>query len=130
MVSKQQKLDMFQMRMEGATYQTIAKKYGISRQAAHELLHNTLSSRGASASCTSFPGLQRYMFDHHLSAARLLREIGSPMCYNHFTRKLSGSYGFNLSEIRAILRYTGLTFEQAFGLSDESPMEEGDLLEQ
>lgn len=66
-----------------------------------------------------FPGLTRWMNEHRYTVSKLARELNMTKSRSGIALKLSGIRNFSLSEVKAILSFTGLTFEEAFG--EEAP---------
>ena len=113
-MTKEQLNRAFEMRMEGATYDEIGSCMGISRQAVHEALHRAMKSEEKRWDC-AYPGLKRWMIDHEINRNQLAKAIKPEKSACWIYEKLHGSGSFSITEIRAILDYTGLSFEQAFG---------------
>lgn len=44
-MTKEQKVEMFSMRLDGATYEEIAEKFGISKQRVNQIIHKEPKNR-------------------------------------------------------------------------------------
>ena len=125
-LEQQKKLSMFQLKLSGLSYEEIGLRYGVSKQAVQQLLTDVLSTRSRRQK-TAFPGIDQYLFATSSNVTDLYRASQGEDEYNTFLRKLKGITRMDLETIRAILRATGLTFEEAFGASCTQPeMEAGD----
>ncbi len=114
MQSKENLMKMFEMHLDGISHAEIAKEFGLSRQRVHQIVGNNAFLPGRPIRKCAFPGLAKWMFEHGISTKQLAEVLN---CMNYYTLgyKLRGIYQFTMPEIKAILAYTGLTFEEAFG---------------
>lgn len=110
-MTNEQKLQAFKLRLGGATYQAIADMFGCSKQYVYMVLHNKARKQ---IKCV-YPGLKCYIEEHDGNSHRFW--LGSGVCNSHNTlnAKLKGERDFNLSEVKQIMEYTGLSFDEAFG---------------
>lgn len=120
MVTPQQKIQMFEMRLSGASYDDIGKRFGISRQGAHQLLKDTLTQNCSRKRKTAFPGIDQYLYESGSTLKALYDAADVPESYSVFQRKLTGRARLHLEDIRAVLRVTSLTFEKAFGMAESA----------
>lgn len=126
LLEQQKKLSMFQLKLSGMSYEDIGQRYGVSKQAVQQLLTDVLSTRSRRRK-TAFPGIDQYLLATSSNVTDLYRASQVQDEYNTFLRKLKGITRMDLETIRAILRATGLTFEEAFGAPCAQPeMEAGD----
>lgn len=97
------------LRSSGMTYEAIANKYGISRQAVHSAIrkHNTRAIN-VKPQTVVFTGLRNWMNDNHIFVSDLERMTGEHL------RQALRSGKINIQSISTILKVTGLTYEQAF----------------
>lgn len=114
----EQKQGILKMRLDGFTIQEIADKFGTTRQNISLFLNNLASERkGGYKRCKCvYPGLRAWMFKNKVSALKLLEDLQLFESYPPIHNRLSGKKEFTLAEIKEILAYTGLTFEEAFGV--------------
>lgn len=117
---QQKKLSMFQLKLSGMSYEDIGQHYGVSKQAVQQMLTDVLSARSRRRK-TAFPGIDQYLFATGSNVTDLYRAAQVDEEYNTFLRKLKGITRMTLEDIRAILRATGLTFEEAFGAPCKQP---------
>lgn len=113
MLTNDQKVEMYRMRLEGKTYRAIADKFGVSFQHVHHLLSQPKPYCNVNVQYT---GLKSWMSQSNYSVAKLARESGCTENHNYVTvaSYLQGSPHMDIDSIRKILRFTGLTFEEAF----------------
>ena len=97
------------LREQGMTYDAIAKRYGVTRQAVQDSIsrHKNRTTY-IKPTTVIFPGLRQWMTEHHVRVAELERRTG-----RHLRQALSAGRISNQSNER-ILAATGLTYEQAF----------------
>lgn len=117
--NKERAVEMFKMRLDGATYQEIADKYKVTRQCVEQILKMREPHRVQSTKKYEkiiFKGLKEWMMKNNISIIDIHRKISKGESPNpHCTRlKLTGLRDFSYSEIRIIMEFSGLTFEQLF----------------
>lgn len=106
---------MVEMHAQGATLQEIGDAFGISRQRVYQMISPHIHK---TAERCIFPGLRRWML-HNCSPRELRQEAGIGCSMAAFYHKLKGRNQFTMSEIKAIMEYTGEPFEALFGEVDE-----------
>jgi transcriptional regulator with XRE-family HTH domain len=118
MITIDQKVEMYRMRLEGKSYRAIAEKTGFSFQYVHHLLSQTKPSYNVNV---QYAGLKNWMNQSSYSVAKLFRDSGcmDNYSYSTFCKYLHGSPFMSIDFIRKILRFTGLTFEEAFGEAEQ-----------
>lgn len=120
MITIDQKVEMYRMRLEGKSYQAIADRFGVSRQYVHQLFGQKYKSEPYRNVNVQYTGLRKWMNESHYSVAKLARESGcTDHSYGTITSYLQGSLRMDIDSIRKILRFTGLTFEEAFGETEQ-----------
>ena len=119
MKSKDELMEICEMRLEGKTYAEIGRHFGVSRQAVQQLLSENgvcAVKYGRPIKKCVFPGITNFLREQRLSVRQFSKKI---VCINSDTmtiyKKLWGVHKFTLPEIKAILAFTGMTFEEAFG---------------
>ena len=113
--NKEMAVEMFKMRLDGATYQEIADKYGISKQRVHSLIGNPAKTRLKTFDYIVYKGLKTWMEENKISIAGLTRIITKTATSSGRTKsKLEGKAQFKLDEIILIIKESGLSFEQLF----------------
>lgn len=129
-MNKEQKVEAFKMRMDGYTYDSIAKKFNVSKQYVQAELSRSLKRK----SNVKYPKLQEWLEINNISNKKFCEIIGSNAnVYNAMSvirkSRMSGETGFKIDEIKKILEYTGMTFEELFkesGIDDIRLDEEGE----
>lgn len=112
MITNEQKIEMFKMRVEGVPLVEIGEKYGVSKQAVQQMLGGIIHTpREASRKC-AYPSLKKWCADHEMSFRQLA--IKAHITPQSIYGKLSGLVGFSQGQIDRILALTGLTYEEAF----------------
>ena len=117
MITIDQKVEMYRMRLEGKSYQAIADRFGVSRQYVYQLFGQQCKSEPYRNVNVPYTGLKKWMNESRYSIAELARESGCTDNHSYvtITSYLQGSPRMDIDSIRKILRFTGLNFEEAFG---------------
>lgn len=121
MLTIDQKVEMYRMRLEGKSYQAIADRFGVSRQYAYRLIGQQCKSEPYRNVNVPYTRLKKWMNESNYSVAKLARESGCTDNHSYvtITSYLQGSPRMDIDSIRKILRFTGLTFEEAFGVEEQ-----------
>ena len=120
--------DCVEMRRRGCTLREIAKKHGVTYAAIE---YNLIRDMPEYLECKKFghanmrrlrekcvyPGLTSWMIGNRISPVALAKGCGFDGAYIYML--LSGKASFNKRNIDKVLRFTGLTYEEAFGRGDE-----------
>lgn len=113
--NKEKAVEMFKMRLDGATYQEIADKYGLTRQRVHSLIGSPKKTSLKTFDYIVYKGLKTWMEENEISIAGLTRIITKTATSSGRTKsKLEGKVQFKLDEIISIMKESGLSFEQLF----------------
>ena len=121
MITIDQKVEMYRMRLEGKSYQAIADRFGVSKQYVYQLFGQQCKSDPYRNVNVPYTGLRKWMNESRYSIAELARESGCTDNHSYvtITSYLQGSPRMDIDSIRKILRFTGLTFEEAFGEAEQ-----------
>ena len=121
MITSDQKVEMYRMRLEGKSYQAIADRFGVSRQYVYQLIGQQCKSEPYRNVNVPYTGLRKWMNESNYSVAKLAKESGCTDDHSYVTINsyLQGSPRMDIDSIRKILRFTGLTFEEAFGETEQ-----------
>ena len=121
MITIDQKVEMYRMRLEGKSYQAISDRFGVSRQYVYRLIGQQCKSEPYRNVNVPYTGLKKWMNESNYSVAKLARESGCTNNHSYVTiiSYLQGSPRMDIDSIRKIIRFTGLTFEEAFGETEQ-----------
>lgn len=117
--SKEQTLEMVQMRLDGYSFQEIADKYGVSRQCIHQKLSVIAGSakprpKGIDEKVI-YPNLAKWISENRMKKYELSKLLGlSDKSTKSLSMKLYGERDFSMTEIKKLLEITGQTFEHLF----------------
>lgn len=119
MITIDQKVEMYRMHLEGETYRAIGDKFGVSCNYVHKLFGQRAGSYRNEK--IKYNGLKKWMKQSNFSIAKLVKESGCMDIHSYSTscKYLQGSPSMSIDFIRKILRFTGLTFEEAFGETEQ-----------
>lgn len=113
-MTKDQKLDMFSMRLDGYTLQQIGDKYKITREMVRQILDygkQDAKPLKLKQYCI-YDNLTKFISENRITNTKLSEYLGiSIITLRH---KLRDDKHFNIKEIKKILDITGMTFEEAF----------------
>ncbi len=117
--NKDRLLEMIKMRLDGCTYQEIAEKYSITRQCVQQSIASFAgkerSARKSSLDRCIYPNISKWMLDNNISMTSVGKICGlSAKRTDTIGMKLRGGRDFKISEIKAILKESGKTFEYMF----------------
>lgn len=111
-----QKVEAYRMRLEGATLQSIAVKFGVSKERIRQIVPpidgKTWKFEDMQNRCV-YPGIGQWLYEHRCTYTKLANLAGVPMAT--VSRWMNGVHKPNKDAIDKILKATGLTYEQAFG---------------
>ena len=123
---------LLEMVEQGMTYAEIGRAEGISRQRVFQIIGGRQKPhfRELTEKECVYIGIRNWLNEHRMSRAKLAREMYG---YYHTTKVpvVNGALmGSDTSKhtIDAILRVTGLTYEQAFGGAIVQPCKVGDIV--
>ena len=117
-------LEMIKMRMDGATLDEIAQKYGVSRESVRERMPIFLAeAKGLKRSYGNvvYPGIRSWMARNMVNKTSFSKKLGIDI--GRLTRILKGVSDVKKSYIDKILAVTGMTYEEAFSEKDEGDFE-------
>ena len=120
-MTKEQKLEMFSMRLDGATFQEIGDKFGLTRQRVEQILKfgEIRSHRSKVSEKCIYKGLSDYIDKEKITLSELAKMIGMKCKTTELAKKrITGVRPFKINEIRKILKITGMTFEECFSLKE------------
>lgn len=112
------KRTILEMRLAGRTLQEIADEIGVTRQNVSLFLNQLASERkkGFKPFKCIYPGLKEWMFKNRIGISRIVNDMKLWKSETVMFGRLNGRTNFTIAEINAILEYTGLTYEEAFGV--------------
>ena len=117
-MTKEDIVIMFEKRISGATLEEIGKEFGVTRERVRQILEanvkNPVIKKSSGCKCI-YPALTEWMMTNGCSGYKLCHESGVSRTMVSFYNKLQGKNPFTITEIKQILAYTGMTFEEAFG---------------
>ena len=85
MLTIDQKVEMYRMRLEGKSYQAIADRFGVSRQYVYKLFVQKYKSEPYRNVNVPYTGLRKWMNESNYSVAKLARESGCTDNHSYVT---------------------------------------------
>lgn len=116
-MTREEKIQAFAMRLDGATYQEIGNKFGVSRQRIEQVINKKLQkpSKRFIGKGFLYPNLIKWMIENEMSIHDLTETLGLNRSAT-LTLKLKGKSEFKKREIDIILAKTNMKYEECFGL--------------
>lgn len=118
-MTREEKIKAYVMCLDGATLQEAADEFGVTREYIRQIL--SPNKRKPKEYYCIYTGLRNWLIEHKYSCPRFIDECGLPLTGNTFLTKIKGKSEFTIVEIKKILSYTGMTFEEAFGQVEDAP---------
>lgn len=110
-------IKMFEMRLDGETLENIGKKFGLTRERVRQLV--TPSQRSPKEYECIYPAVKKWMLENGYSCPRFLKHCDLKISLQSFYSSITGKRAFNINDIKCILDFTGMTFEEAFGVVEK-----------
>lgn len=102
----------FEMRMEGKALQEIGDHFGVSREYIRQVLQFNVNGHKRGIADSIYPNITKWALENNMSAYQLNNEIGLCRHVHAFYAKLRGKTRFSVDDIRKIMDYTGMSFEE------------------
>lgn len=110
-MTNEEKVEMFRMRLEGATLQEVADKFGITREYVRQLVPG-IEGKEIKRRAIVYPAILKWFQENELNYCSFGRMCGlSNVAVNDI---LTGNRSPRKDSIDAILKATGMTYEEAF----------------
>lgn len=112
-MTKEEKMEMFSMRLEGYSLQRIGDRYGISRERVRQILSRATSPQTPKKGQCIYPNFRSWLEEQGISINGFSKMIGKekPTRLYHV---LSGRVFPKKNEIDEMLEATGMTYEEFF----------------
>ena len=117
-MTREQKHQMLDMRLDGYSFEYIGERFGVSRQRAQQILSGKGSGKRNATSKQNrleryaFPNIAIWMNEHDYTLTMMAEEIG--IFPTTLSKQLLGNVEPPLKTVRKIIEITGLPFEEAF----------------
>lgn len=112
-MTKEDKIKAFEMRLDGYTYEEIGKRFGVSKQNVQSML--AAGKNSVIRKKSIYPAIDNWLIDNRLTWNSLRNMMSDSVKINDVYKIRDGKQHLRLDHIKAILRITGMTFEEAFG---------------
>lgn len=115
-MTREEILKILEMRMDGYTLGEIGEQVGVSRQRVDAIIKGILNSKASATSVNKciYPGLKKWMLENGVTCYKMSKELGLKN-NTSFVNYISGESKFTIDRIKAIIKYTGRSFEELFG---------------
>ena len=116
-MNREDKIEVFKMRLDGFTYQEIAEKFGVSKQYINQMLQSAIGERrNKTVNKIVYPNIANWLKNNECSISEFAIRVG--MKRPTLDGKLHGRRKFNSDEIKRILDVTGMKFEECFKMKE------------
>lgn len=110
-MTNEQKVEVYRMRLNGATLQECADKFGVTREYIRQITPAVRGNRRCFKVCI-YPGVAKWLEDNDWTFSQLADKSGvSVAALETF---LTGRGGTSKRTIDRLLEITGMTYEEAF----------------
>jgi transcriptional regulator with XRE-family HTH domain len=112
-MTKEQKLKMYEMRLDGYTIQEIADEFGVSRQYVVQIVpFNGRSRKGSSYDKCIYPNIKNWLIKNRIAYRQFadLCDVNVMTLHNG----INGNTTMTKTTIDKILKATGMKYEEAF----------------
>lgn len=120
-MTKEDKIKAFSMKIDGYTYEEIAREFGVAKQYICSIL--TSPGKEKTYEKIIYPRIADWLRKNNLSmtkfAIKLYPEKTVKNAQSTSSRKMRGKTELNKSDIDRILEVTGMTYEEAFERREE-----------
>lgn len=110
-MTREEKIEIFTMRLDGEELESIAKKKGVSKQRIHAMLNSTINSKKSKPRST-YPVLNEWMFSNNVRPAGISRML--KLSPSTTSNKLNGVSQLKLNEISRLVEITGIEASKLF----------------
>ena len=111
-MTKEQKIEAYTMSLDGCTLQEVGDKFGVSKQRISQMFPQANKKVDAAAENCVYPNISKWMVEHKAGFAVVARGCNSTTPTVRYALSSGGSIRKDL--IDALLRFTGMTYEEAF----------------
>lgn len=109
-MTNEQKVEIYRMRLEGASLQECADRFGVTKQYISQI--GVVRGRASFGVTCLYPGLKRWMAEHECSNKEFADRCG--VSVGCLTGVITKRHAPSKPVIDRILDVTGLTYEEAF----------------
>ena len=112
-MTKEQKLKMYEMRLDGYTLQEIADEFGVSRQYVDQVIpSNGRSRKKSSYDKCIYPNIKNWLMEKRITYTQFADLCGVDVMTMH--NGITGKVTMRKTTIDGILKATGMKYEEAF----------------
>lgn len=111
-MTKEQKIEAYSMRLDGATLREIADKFGVSFQYIQHLFPGARKDNKRRSSSIVYPNIIDFINENDISLLEFPEKCG--VSYNGMMSFLLGKNNGSKKTIDKILEATGMKYEEAF----------------
>ena len=112
MMTREEKIDAFTMRLDGYTLQEIGDKYGVTRERIRQMFAQVTTESGISRKNYIYPNIADWMIENDVAQWLFCKELGCGQATisGYLTGRISPSFEF----INKVLEITKMPYEVAF----------------
>lgn len=116
-MNKEDKIEVFKMRLDGFNYQEIAEKFGVSKQYINQMLQSVISERKLKYINTIvYSNIANWLKNNECSISEFARKTGIKR--STLNDKLHGIRQFKSNEVKSILDVTGMKLEECLKMKE------------
>jgi transposase-like protein len=115
-MTKEQKIEAYEMILNGESHRAVGEKFGVSKQYVQSLIPARGIRMEAAAESCVYPNIAEWMRENKMGFSKIARAIGmTPQTVRH---SLTGEGEPRKYLIDSMLKLTEMTYEQAFYKED------------
>ena len=121
MMTKMEKIQVFEMKISGYTYEEIAARFNTTKQSIEQTLKTSLNNSSCRDFKCIYPNLKKWMMNHAVSPSSLYQMLGHAPTGNStasMKMKLAGKRKMTMVELQKLVEVTDIPFEGLFILGD------------
>lgn len=116
-MTNEEKKIAYGMLLDGYSYQKVADRIGISRQAVHQHFGKLFDKKAAATSRIKYKNILNFMSENNITRREFAEKAN--LEYATLGSVLNGKVSPSKKTIDAILKFTGMTYEEAFAENEE-----------
>lgn len=112
MMTREEKIDAFTMRLDGYTLEEIGEKYDVTKEGIRQMFARVAAESGISRKNYIYPNIADWMVRNNVTQSLFFKELGC--CQATISNYLTGKNNPSFEFINKVLEITKMPYEVAF----------------